>query len=72
MNKYTIYFEIYGKKMKASIEAYSENDAENILREEKLDIKKIHLVEGKEPERTLRDDINNDSVDFLKGMFGIK
>ena len=72
MNKYTIYFEIYGKKMKASIEAYSENDAENILREEKLDIKKIQLVEGKEPERMLHDDINNDSVDFLKGMFNIK
>ena len=32
MNKYTVYFEIYGKKMKVEIKAHSENAAKEQVR----------------------------------------
>ena len=59
--KYTIYFELYGKKMKTDIDAYSREDAISRLREKII----IHRVdEHLEP--------GDDVVDRLKNIFGIK
>lgn len=41
--EYTVYFEIYGKKMKAKIQAHSEQDAINVVRG-KLRIVKVESI----------------------------
>lgn len=58
---FTIYFELYGKKMKVNIDAYSREDAINKLKSRII----IHQVdEHLEP--------GDDVVDRLKNIFGIK
>ena len=58
---FTIYFELYGKKMKVNIDAYSREDAINKLKSRII----IHQVdEHLEP--------GDDVFDRLKNIFGIK
>lgn len=58
---FTIYFELYGKKMKVNIDAYSREDAINKLKSRII----IHQVdEHIEP--------GDDVVDRLKNIFGLK
>ena len=55
MKTYTIYFEIYDKKMKTTVEALNENDAKAKVK------KKINFIKV----------VENDPLDFLKNIFGI-
>ena len=55
MKNYKIYFEIYGKKMKTTVKANSENEAVKLVKD-KILIKKIVPEDG--------------AVDFLKNIFG--
>lgn len=58
---FTIYFELYGKKMKVNIDAYSREDAINKLKSRII----IHQVdEHIEP--------GDDVVDRLNNIFGLK
>lgn len=77
MNKYNIYFEIASKKMQIIIEASDKYQAENILREDILNIHKIQLIEGIEPtleevQNKQKNMFGDDPVDFLKNTFGMK
>lgn len=56
MKQYTIYFELFGKKMKTTIEAISEAEAKNKLKEKII----FHKIE------------EYDALDFLKNIFGMK
>ena len=56
MKEYTIYFEIFGKKMKTTIYADSEIEAKNKLKE------KIIFYKIKE----------NNPIDFLQNLFRMK
>lgn len=62
MKQYTVYFELFGKKMKTTVAANSEEDAKYLI------MGKIiwHKVES-EPAN-----INDDPIEFLKQTFGIK
>ena len=55
---YTIYFELYDKKMRCQIDAYSREGAIQALKDKII----IHRVDVDE----------NQTVEFLKNMFGIK
>lgn len=55
--KYTVYFDVYGKKLRVTVDAKSEDEAKNVIRN---DIKFIKVVKAK------------DVVDELMGMFGMK
>ena len=61
MKNYTIYFEIFGKKMKFTTLAESKNDAINILKN------KINIIKIEEPNCVSDDDMLNN----LKDLFGI-
>lgn len=56
MNKYRLYFDIYGKKMKTTIEARSLSDAKDKL------IRKLHILKVEK--------VEEDPVDHLKSIFG--
>lgn len=56
MKQYTIYFEIFGKKMKTTIYADSIADAKNKLKEKII----FHKIE------------ENNPIDFLQNLFGMK
>lgn len=56
MKTYTIYFEIYGKKMKTTVEALNENDAKAKVKN------KINFIKVEQ----------ENNIDFLKNIFGIK
>lgn len=66
MKNYTIYFEIFGKKMKFTTLAESKNDAINILKN-KINIIKIN--EG--TSEGINEGTNNDMLNNLKDLFGI-
>jgi hypothetical protein len=55
---YTIYFELYGKKMKCRIDAYDREGAIKKLKDKII----IHKVDVEQDQ----------TVEFLKDMFGIK
>lgn len=55
---YTIYFELYGKKMKCRIEAYDRDGAIKILKDKII----VHRVDVEQDQ----------TVEMLKDMFGIK
>ncbi len=58
--KYTVYFEIFGKKMKTTVEAKSEEDAK-------------YLVMGKIVwHKVVAEKTGDDVLDFLKNTFGMK
>ena len=54
--KYTIYFELFGKKMKTTIDAKSIEDAKQKVKDKIL----FHKIEPDE------------NIDFLKNIFNIK
>ena len=59
--KYTVYFEIFGKKMKTTVDAKSEEDA------------KYRIMGRIIWHKVVPEKIGDDSViDFLKGTFGMK
>lgn len=58
---FTIYFELYGKKMKTDIEAYSREDAINRLKNKII----IHRVDEEIAE-------GENEVERLKNILGIK
>ena len=59
--KYTVYFEIFGKKMKTTVEAKSEEDAKYKVMGKVVWHKVV-------PEKTSDDDV----LDFFKNTFGMK
>ncbi len=61
MKKYEIFFEIYGKKLKTTIEANSEEKAKEIVKN-KIRFDKITELKSKD----------DDIVDQMLNMFGIK
>ena len=58
MNKYLIYFEIFGKKMKTEIFAASKEEAKRKMKEKII----FHKIEK----------ISDPTVDYLKNIFRIK
>lgn len=58
MNKYLIYFEIFGKKMKTEIMARDREDAKRKMKEKII----FHKIEK----------ISDPTVDYLKNIFRIK
>jgi hypothetical protein len=61
--KYRIFFEIYGKKMQTVIEAKSENEAKEKVKN-KIIFDKI--------ESAITEQEANEAVNYLKNMFGFK
>ena len=59
MREYEIYFSIFGKNLKTTVMAYSEEDAYEKIRDK--------IVFHKE-----RTKVKDNSVEFLKNMFGFK
>ena len=62
MNNYLVYFEIYGKKLKTTVEAIDESDAKSIVAE-KIIFHKIVPIETNEHD-------NDDYGDAFNKMFG--
>ena len=58
MNTYDIYFEIYSKKLKVTVEANSEEDAKYLIRG-KINFHKI----------VLHKDNDNEGFEYLKDIF---
>ena len=67
MSKYTVYFELYGKKMKTTVEAENEEQAKNKITN-KIKFYKVELKEG------LNEDLNNDSgfISYLSDILNPK
>jgi hypothetical protein len=61
MKKFEIFFEIYGKKLKTTIEANSEEKAKEIVKN-KIRFDKITELKSND----------DDIVDRMMGMFGMK
>jgi len=68
--KYRIFFEFFGKKYQKDFTGFSQFDAEEQLRE-LIDIHEVRLIEGNE-ESDVKDIDANESLEFLKNMFGMK
>jgi hypothetical protein len=64
MKNYTVYFDLYGKKMKAKVLAESNNDAQQKIKE-KITFHKV--VEDPEDEFNQATDIFNSIMDILDG-----
>lgn len=62
MNEYRIYFEIYGKKLKTTIQARNETEARDKVKS-KLNILKVEKIQ--EPPKT-----NDEGVQKLWDFFG--
>lgn len=58
--RYTVYFEIYGKKMKTTVEAFSPDEAERKVRDRLVILKCIQ----EEPEES------DENFDFIRDVFG--
>lgn len=63
--QYTVYFEIYGKKMKTHVEAYSEVEAEEMVRERLNIIKCVS-------ENTVNEDDHIQNIRDVFNRVGIK
>lgn len=61
MNKYKIFFELFGKRMQYDCYADSEEQAKTIVKDKII----FHGVNKIEEE-------DNSGIDFLKDMFGLK
>lgn len=67
MKNYTIYFEIFGKKMKFTTLADSRNDAINILKN------KINIIKIEGVNEGIGEGINDDDIfNNLKDLFRIR
>jgi hypothetical protein len=64
MKTYIIYFEIFGKKMKTIIEAYSKSEAKQKVKNKII----FHKIDSES------NDVKNDIIDLdgLKNMLGIR
>lgn len=58
--QYEVWFEVYGKKMKTTVLAKHEIEAKDLIRKQII----FYKLEESKP--------TDPSVDFLKGIFGIK
>jgi len=65
--KYTIYFSIYGKKLKTTIEASSQKEAEYLLRG-KIKIEKFVTIEESSEQKF--DDMMGNPLDILNDIMG--
>ena len=71
MNKYEVFFELYGKKMKTTVEAYDKVNAEHVVESNIIFHKIVPVEVPKEPVKDTG--FNNDeSFTFLMGLFGLK
>ena len=70
-NKYKVFFEFRGKKMMIETEASDRYDAEFIVKN-MLQIHQVRLAAGIEPTEQYNKQYNDDYVDSLKNMFGMK
>lgn len=61
MNEYIVYFELYGKKMKATVTAYSKQEAEQAI--------KNKIIFHKTTLKDLDHQIPKDLKDFFGGIF---
>lgn len=64
MKNYTIYFELYGKKMKTTVSAESKEKAKDVVRNKIY----FHIVEEIKPPPPNDSDVVND----IFGIFGMK
>lgn len=72
MNVYEVYYTWRGKKFRELVQAKDKWVAESEIID-KLEIIKVKLREGVEPESNNFDEnLIDDNVDFLKGMFGMR
>lgn len=62
MKDFIIYFELYGKKMKTTIPAQTEDQAKQILKDKII----FHKVQEKEKYNPVDDDWLNKFLDMLK------
>lgn len=70
MKTYTIYFELFDRKMKTSVEAKSKEQAKQILKD-KIIFHKIEGVNDGVSEGVKKDKIKNFDLDGLKDFLGI-
>jgi len=63
MKEYEIYFSIFGKHLKTTVKAYSEEDAYEMIRDKIV----FNIIFHKE-----RTKVKDNSVEFLKNIFGFK
>ena len=59
MNEYTVYFELFGKKMKTDVLAESKEHAENIIRNKIVFHKTIQISDGTKQAKQAFDDLLN-------------
>jgi len=73
MKNYTVYFEIYGKKLKTTVMANNREHAEEIIRN-KIIFHKIALMDDDKDDLFSKEDDMppNDGLDYLKNILGIK
>lgn len=69
MKRYTVYFEVFGKKLKMKVKAYNLDDAKEPVRKVANRINFLKLEEDNEQNPKQDED---DSFGFSKDMFGIK
>ena len=50
MNKYTVFFEIYGKKLKTTVKAKSEDEAKKLIAEKIIFYKVVKEIDDNNPE----------------------
>lgn len=67
MNKYIVYFEIYGKKMKTVVMAKNEQHAVQIVKDKII----LHKVEPISLEADFKQHDKEGTIDLLKKMFGM-
>jgi hypothetical protein len=74
MNKYTIFFEMFDRKMKTTIEAFDESHAKRLLCE-RIIYHKIVLTEDnditEDPEDVPNQIMNNPTLENLMDIFGM-
>jgi hypothetical protein len=63
MKQYTIYFEIFGKKMKTTLSAFDEEQAVRLLKEKIV----FHKIE-QTPDKTKSDEFVNEFEKIFKGF----
>jgi len=64
MKNFMVYFEIFGKKMRCELSCNTKEEVENLIKN-KI---KIHKIEKSAPKNF----DGEESLDFLKNMFGFK
>ena len=67
MKSYSVFFEIYGKKMKVTVEAETENQARKQVKND-IVFHKIEIVKNENPQSEYKDH----TLENLKDIFGMK